>query len=271
MSAKTHMIMIPLVTLAATGYYTYFGQMVPQKEVHPPANVEVSAELSTDEMVEVGQKIFEGKGTCTACHKLSGGSGRFPDLGMVGSTAGTRRPGMDDIDYLGEALYRPDVFIVEGFNPGMPQVNKAPIGLHDGEIKALIAYLQSLGGTPTMTMDRVLEWETGDMGGGDSGEAASAESSAPMPPQQILTNYLCNTCHALDKPGDLVGPSLFDIGARLSSSQLYESLMEPDATVAEGFSAGLMGATLEGTGFYTKVSSAELKALVAYLAAQKGK
>jgi hypothetical protein len=35
----------------------------------------------------------------------------------------------------------------------MPVINKPPIGLTDQEILAVIAYLQSLGGKVTVTMD----------------------------------------------------------------------------------------------------------------------
>ena len=43
-----------------------------------------------------------------------------------------------------------------GFNPGMPPISKPPIGLTDDEILAVIAYLQSLGGTTTVTMETKL-------------------------------------------------------------------------------------------------------------------
>jgi hypothetical protein len=49
-------------------------------------------------------------------------------------------------------MYEPDAYIVPGFNPGMPVINKPPIGLTDQEILTVIAYLQSLGGTPTVTL-----------------------------------------------------------------------------------------------------------------------
>ena len=52
-------------------------------------------------------------------------------------------------------MYEPDAFIVPGFNPGMPVINKPPIGLTDQEILCVIAYLQTLGGTPTVTLRRV--------------------------------------------------------------------------------------------------------------------
>ena len=44
-------------------------------------------------------------------------------------------------------------FIVPGFNPGMPVINKPPIGLTDQEILAVIAYLQSLGGKAPVTLE----------------------------------------------------------------------------------------------------------------------
>ena len=49
-------------------------------------------------------------------------------------------------------MYEPDAFVVPGFNPGMPTINRPPIGLTDQEILCVIAYLQSLGGTPTVTL-----------------------------------------------------------------------------------------------------------------------
>jgi hypothetical protein len=59
---------------------------------------------------------------------------------------------MSDVDYFAQSLYEPDVFVVPGFNPGMPTINRPPIGLTDQEILCVIAYLQSLGGTPTVTL-----------------------------------------------------------------------------------------------------------------------
>ena len=49
-------------------------------------------------------------------------------------------------------MYEPNAFIVPGFNPAMPPINQPPIGLTDQEILCVIAYLQTLGGTPTVTL-----------------------------------------------------------------------------------------------------------------------
>jgi hypothetical protein len=59
---------------------------------------------------------------------------------------------LSEIDYLAQSLYEPNTFIVPGFNPGMPTINKPPIGLTDQEILCVIAFLQTLGGTPTVTL-----------------------------------------------------------------------------------------------------------------------
>ena len=59
---------------------------------------------------------------------------------------------MRDVEYLAQSMYEPLVSVVPGFPPAMPPVNQPPIGLTDQEILCVIAALQTLGGTPTVTM-----------------------------------------------------------------------------------------------------------------------
>lgn len=146
-------VRVGVLVLATTGFYTYVGQMVPQKEVQPPAEIVLSSNLTTDEMVKVGREIVEGKGLCLTCHTIGKtGALRFPDLAGVDARAKTRKPGYSDVDYFAESMYEPNAFIVPGFNPGMPTINKPPVGLTDQEILCVVAYLQTLGGTPTVTL-----------------------------------------------------------------------------------------------------------------------
>jgi mono/diheme cytochrome c family protein len=141
------------LAVATTAFYTYVGQLVPQKEVHPPAEVAISKDMGPEEMLRVGREIMAGKGLCFTCHTIGKkGPLRFPDLEGVGARAGERVPGLSDVEYLAQSLYEPNTFVVPGFNPGMPVINKPPVGLTDDEILAVIAYLQSLGGTTTVTM-----------------------------------------------------------------------------------------------------------------------
>jgi mono/diheme cytochrome c family protein len=141
------------LVLASTAFYTYVGQLVPQKEVLPPTETVIRADLTTADMVTVGRQLMEGKGLCMTCHTIGrSGALRFPDLDGVASRAATRVPGLNDVEYFAQSLYAPDTYIVPGFNPGMPVINKPPIGLTDQEILTVIAALQSLGGTATVTL-----------------------------------------------------------------------------------------------------------------------
>jgi hypothetical protein len=148
-----HAPRIGVLVLATTLFYGYVGQMVPQSEVQPPEEIAIRADLTTPEMVEIGREIAEGKGLCRTCHTIGqSGALRFPDLAGVAGRAADRVPGLSALDYFAQSLYEPDAFVVPGFNPGMPPINRPPIGLTDQEILCVIAYLESLGGTPMVTL-----------------------------------------------------------------------------------------------------------------------
>jgi mono/diheme cytochrome c family protein len=259
------------LVVVATVFYAYVGHMVPQKVTYPPEGVELRADMTTPELVAAGREIVAEKGTCLSCHTVgSKEPGRFPDLGGVGARAGSRKPGMSDVEYLAESLYEPNAYIVEGFNPGMIAATKPPVSLTDPEIIAVIAYLQSLGGTPTVTLETKLRWAgAAPAPAPEAGTAAGAGAGTPDG-ATLMQTYACVTCHKLDGPGALVGPSLYDVGARMSEAELYHSIMNPDATIARGFQPGVMPATLSAMQFYSKVSAGEVRAMVEYLAQRKG-
>ena len=157
-------VKIGALTLASTAFYTYVGQLVPQKEVQPPAETKMSASMTTADLVTTGKTLLEGKGSCMTCHTIGKTSGpmRFPDLGGIGGRAAHSRCRASTTDSTWRRrLYHPNDFIVPGFSPGMPAINKPPIGLTDDEIRAVIAYLQSLGGTPTVTMQTAIPFSAG--------------------------------------------------------------------------------------------------------------
>jgi hypothetical protein len=148
-----HSVRIGALVLATTAFYGYVGQMVPQKEVQPPQETALGSDMTTADMVKVGREIMEGKGLCLTCHTIGQtGALRFPDLGGIGAQAQSRVPGLSDVEYLAQSMYEPMAYVVPGFPPAMPAVNQPPIGLTDQEILAVIAALQTLGGTPTVTM-----------------------------------------------------------------------------------------------------------------------
>ena len=247
-------------------FYAYVGQMVPQKITYPPTSTDFAGDMTPLQLAAAGEEIMSGKGTCLTCHTIgSPGDGlRFPDLGGIGARAGAQIAGMSAVDYLAESLYDPNAFVVEGFLPGMPAVSNPPINLSDNEILAVIAHLQSLGGQPTVTLETELEWQS------EEGSAPSAPTAEALDGPGVFTNYACSTCHAIDDRAILLGPSLYDAGSRLSNAEIYEAIMDPDATIAEGYPGAAMAAMLNASGFYQNVSAQELKSLVEYLASKTG-
>ncbi len=172
-----HTVRVGALVIAATSFYTYVGQLVPQKEVLPPQETVIRSDLTTADMVKVGREIMDGKGLCFTCHTIGKtGALRFPDLEGVDARAQSRVPGLSDVEYFAQSIYTPDAFIVPGFNPGMPVINKPPIGLTDQEILCVIAYLQSLGGTPTVTLQTSHRFYTAPA---TAGAAPGAPPTAP--------------------------------------------------------------------------------------------
>lgn len=120
---------------------------------------ELLANLDTEIMVELGREIVHGRGLCFNCHRVGpeGHATTGPNLDGVGTRAGHRVEGMNDVEYLTQSLYNPKAFVVEGHVPGMTPVNEAPMSLSDLDVLMVIAYLQSLGGAPTVGPDTELE------------------------------------------------------------------------------------------------------------------
>jgi cytochrome c len=173
-----HSIRVAALVLATTAFYGYVGQLVPQKEVQPPQETAFAADLSTADMAKVGRQIMEGKGFCLTCHTIGKtGALRFPDLAGVDVRAMTRVPGLNDVEYFAQSMYEPTAYVVPGFPPAMPPINKPPIALSDQEILCVIAYLQTLGGTPTVTLQTKHHYN----GGAAAPGAAAAPAAPPAP------------------------------------------------------------------------------------------
>lgn len=140
-----------VVVVLVSAFFTFFASTVPQVEFHPPEKVEIAADLSGDDLAKIGKEIFEGKGSCLLCHTVNGDGLRAPDLAGTGDVSTTRIEGYSSEDYLFESLYFPAKYVVEGYTPSMPSANKPPSQLTDGEMIAVVAYLQSMGGEITVS------------------------------------------------------------------------------------------------------------------------
>jgi cytochrome c2 len=267
--------------VALIAFFLYVGNSIPQTRKDPPKELELSADMSQDDFVKTGEQIFYGKGTCALCHTIGEKGERCPDMAGVGERVaarvkeerykGTAESGPE---YIVESLHNPAVYVVEGFQPSMPALGRQ---LNDLEMVAVVSFLQSLGGEVTVDGKTTFA----KYRGGEAAAPASAAASAAAPAaaveapgkkgEELVKQWACNTCHKFDGPDKLVGPSLWDIGKRQDANYIRESILSPDAVLAEGFPGGLMKATLDGTGFYQKVALQDLNTLVDYLASLKGK
>jgi len=90
----------------------------------------------------------------------------------------------------------------------------------------------------------------------------------------VSKKYPCASCHNFDKPGILVGPSLYDVGTRHDAAYIRAKLHNPDATVVEGFAdqKGKMKQMLASTSFFSDIDKNPdaLDTLVSYLVSLKG-
>lgn len=259
---------IVVLIVGATAFYTLVGQMVPQKEVPPPEVIEIAENVSTEEMVEIGKGIAQGKGICLTCHTIGqSGSLRFPDLEGIGTRAASRIPGMSGIDYLAQSMYEPDKYVVEGFNPGMPAINKPPIQLTDDEILTVIAYLESLGGTPSVTMETKHAYNGGSGGGSGGGadapvQAAVGQGSPAADGQALFERYGCAECHSAAEP----------LGVGMDRAAILASILDPrnGRKLSESDAEGKRQA-MEKAGVYDKATLQEIQAIVDFVAEQKAK
>ena len=60
------------------------------------------------------------------------------------------------------------------------------------------------------------------------------------PPEQLIAELACIGCHKFDEPGPLVGPSLWILGRDTTMPIFAQSILDPNAVIAEGFPPGLM-------------------------------
>lgn len=102
-------------------------------------------------------------------------------------------------------------------------------------------------------------------GGGDAGGNDAAAAGEELFAQTVIGAQAgCITCHSLDADTVVVGPSMAGVGARLSDAELRESILDPNAVLAEGFPADTMPNV-----WGDELSDEQVDQLVAYLLSLK--
>jgi mono/diheme cytochrome c family protein len=242
---------VGLFSLVVMGGYSWFANSIPQIESKPPQELSLEGgSVTPAQLVKAGEQIYHTKGTCEICHRIGQKGTRAPDLAGVGGRAAKVKPGMSAKAYLLESLIQPQAHVVEGYPPIMPAVDKPPIALNRSEVWALIAFLESQGGTVDVTLNDVPA-TVGAAGAG--GGAAVAEVKIPGDPkagEQVFQGKGgCIACHKAGKIGaSPVGPDLSQISKIQTPDYIMKKILDPKGmgTVA-GFPPGVMPPTFGQT------------------------
>jgi disulfide bond formation protein DsbB len=247
-------------------FYGSIGRFyLTQAEEHPPPELEITVETDVDTLIGMGETLLAGKGGCLLCHKMTDqGNTRGPDLRGVGGRAATRKPGLSAEDYLTESLVDPGAYVVVEFATAggasiMPAADRPPADLSPTEFKALIAFLQSMGGEVTV------EITSEDVAAAARRREKPPEPTSSHPGFALLTAQGCVACHDITADTRLIGPPLTKVGERLSAAEIRQSIVDPNAVIAEGYAKGLMIAN-----FADILTAEELDQLVGYLSGEIG-
>jgi hypothetical protein len=264
-------VKIVLLVIGVLGLYTLVANMIPQMQSEVPKAIDMSGDVTPQQLVAIGEGIFNGAGGCTACHGLGT---RAPNLltsegslGPIGTRCGARKPGMSCKDYLYESITKPTAYIVPGYQPIMPDMTRT---LPAEQVWAVIAFLESQGGTVDVTADDVHSAMQAAGAGGGGGQAAGGGAAAPATtstdPRQIINANGCLGCHSLHGQGGAIAPHFDGVGARRTAESIRAKILNPTGSITPGFEkmAGIMPQT-----FGSALTASQLEALVTFLSGLK--
>lgn len=221
---------ISVFVLLVVSAYAYLGQLIPQFEEHPPAKRIITADTSAEELASIGRELLRGKGGCLVCHKdTETGNERGPDLRRALARAATRKPDTGADAYLLESLTAPDAFVVTDFPNIMPSALKPPANLTLAEVKAVVSYLQVLGGGE-VTM-RI---------GPDDVAVGNSKLQGMHRGRVLMDENACTGCHLVGGEGGTIGPDLTRVAAARKPEELLHKMIDPAAWTTKGFEAGKM-------------------------------
>ncbi len=255
------------IVIGTLALYTLIANKIPQVQSEVPHALTLGANVTPEQLVTAGDQLYHGAGGCTACHGLGT---RAPNLltdekgqGPIGARCGKREPGKDCKAYIHESLTNPRAFVVQGYEPIMPEMGRT---LSPQQLWALVAFLESNGGTVDVSASDIPASTTpagGPPPGGGGGPGIAGGSTDPM---TMIRGAGCTACHKISGEGGAIGPDLTQVGSRLSANLIRESILQPDAKTAKGYEKfkGVMPKT-----FGHQFTAEQLEALVQFLAGHK--
>jgi mono/diheme cytochrome c family protein len=190
-----------------------------------------------------GRVLFETK--CGVCHALA----------QAGTTANIG-PNLDDAFAAARETGGFDAATVEGI------------------VKAQVDDPRPANGNPAASMPaNIVEGQDLDDVAAYLGKYAGVPGAAPPEVEggagaQVFANNGCGGCHTLAaaNSGGTTGPNLDEVLPGQKEAEIEESIVEPNAKIAQGYPANVMPET-----FKESIEPEELKELVEYLAENAGK
>src|SRR4030065_260601 len=183
--------------------FANFG--IPQVKPAPPPTEEKLdlGNMTMDQFIALGDKVFNGKGPCTLCHNNVGK--RAPMLDGSGEEAVANNAPLRLKDprykgkattpeeYIRESMKTPSAFVVAGFGSDndtkspMPVITQGSIGLSDAEVDAVIAFLQNKAG-----VEVTVKITVGAPPSAEGGEAAPAAPAKTA--EEGIAKFGCGAC-----------------------------------------------------------------------------
>jgi mono/diheme cytochrome c family protein len=207
------------------------------------AVVAISGCGTTNGDVANGRILFTKK--CGICHELA-----------QAGTSGKTGPNLDDAFAAAREAGGFDAETIEGI------------------VKAQVDSPRPGNGNPMATMPaHIVEGSDLDDVAAYVGKYAGVPGAAPPEVEggagaQVFANNGCGSCHTLAaaNSGGTTGPDLDEVLPGQKEAEIEESIVDPEAKIAEGYPAGVMPQE-----FGEKLSEEELKELVKFLSENAGK
>ncbi len=202
---------------------------------------------------EAGEAIYWGKGKCSTCHSIGnrGSAIRGPNHDGLFTVAAERAAEMglsSATEYLVQSIADPSAHVVEGYKDEMPFVYKPPISLSPDQLRAVVTYLQTLGGEVDITAIKLPGVILKAAAAGAVDEAFSVYQEGD--PEAGKTLFFdedspagCAQCHTVGGEGGDIGPELTDVASVRTLPFIIEAILFPSAEIASGFEAVLLRTT----------------------------
>jgi mono/diheme cytochrome c family protein len=186
-------IKVVLFVVAFLSIFAFIALQIPQQASLPPSveKFDPTKIKTKNDLVQIGQKIFYGKGQCALCHSIGhSATARCPNLQGVGGKL-TREFIYESVTQPQAYTYMDYTYSPPKFFPArMPVIVKPPIDLNNNELLSVMSFIQSQGGEVTIDPSEIVVSGTG----GSLGEAGDPASG-----EKLFQKMACSKCHAPDR------------------------------------------------------------------------